>query len=85
MVRNYIRRFEEELNSKVKLDILFYKEFGKKLRCNYMELCDAQIRLLFNFRSAAGKTLHKTLHHIMSQTHIGVLDSVTLDATRGLL
>ena len=45
------RRFEEGLNTKVKLDI--YKRFGKSVEFKkYLHgVCDAGSRLLFNFRS----------------------------------
>ena len=44
------RRFEEGLNTKVKLDI--YKHFGKSVEFKYLHgVCDAGSRLLFKFRS----------------------------------
>ena len=47
------RRFEEGLNTKVKLDI--YKRFGKSVEFKkYLHgVCDAGSRLLFKFRSAS--------------------------------
>ena len=51
------RRFEERLNTKVKLD--FYKWYGKSVEFKkYMYLhgvCDARSRLLFKFRSGTHK------------------------------
>ena len=46
------RRFEEGLNTKVKLD--FYKRFGKSVKSKkYLHgVCDAGSRLLFKFRSS---------------------------------
>ena len=44
------RRFEEGLNTKVKLDI--YKRFGKSVEFKYLHgVCDTGSRLLFKFRS----------------------------------
>ena len=45
------RKFEEGLNTKVKLDM--YKRFGKSVECNkyFHGICDAGSRLLFKFRS----------------------------------
>ena len=51
MLIHYYVKFEEGLNTKVKLDI--YKRFGKSVefkKCLH-GVCDAGSRLLFKFRS----------------------------------